>query len=100
MNHTAVLGGLLALLLVGGCNVYRGSYAAYGDAPPDSLRGQCERAAYDDPVVKQALAVSAGRGSNAADAVTDFAVVKDAAVHRCIVQHGGLGKGGGVELPH
>ena len=98
MNHRAALGGLLALLLVGGCNVYRGSYAAYGNAPPDSLRGQCERAAYDDPTVKQALAVSVGRASNAADATTDFAVVREAAVHRCMAQRGAPGKGG-VELP-
>jgi hypothetical protein len=99
MNYRVALGGLLALLLLGGCNVYRGSYAAYGDAPADTVRGQCERAAYDDPAVKKALAVSTGRASNAADAVTNVTIAKNAAVQRCLAQHGAFGKGGGVELP-
>ena len=55
-------GVIASLLLLAGCvgSSFSRPYDAYGDAPPDSLRGQCERTVYEDPKVKEALARSAG----------------------------------------
>jgi hypothetical protein len=93
---------LAALLALSGCisNPFRRPYDAYGDAPPDSLRGQCERAAYDDPQVKEALARTAGAvGYDQGGALQRLAAVKRDAVERCLNRRGG-GVAGGVELPH
>jgi hypothetical protein len=106
MKRGSILGGLLLaplVLLVAGCNIHPFStpYAAYGDAPANSLRGQCERAAYDDPAVKEQVAKSAGMVSAAqAEGSKELAAVKNVVVQRCMNQRGGRGGGGGVELPN
>jgi hypothetical protein len=96
------LGLLAAVLLVAGCDpgdpFYR-KYAVYGDTDPNTLRGQCERAAYADPDVKDALAKEAGTPGN----LSWFDVVNQkvrASVQRCMLAKGGPGMGGGVELPN
>ena len=88
---------LPALLLLAGCTR---TYAAYDQSNPNSLMGECERAAYDDPTVHDMLAKAAGSADYAqqewAQRVED---AKRQAVQRCMLQRGG-GKGaGGVELP-
>ena len=92
-------GVIASLLLLAGCvgSSFSRPYDAYGDAPPDSLRGQCERTVYEDPKVKEALARSAGTAG--ADDIKALAEIKREAVQRCLNQRGGVGTGGGVELP-
>jgi hypothetical protein len=95
-------GLLLAVSLIGGCssNPFSRPYAVYDNTSPDTLRGQCERAAYDDPAVRDELAKQAGSANYAPTAWDQrLAAVKRQAVQRCMYQHGGPGQGGGVELP-
>jgi hypothetical protein len=104
MTRPPLLFGVLlpAVLLVAGCvhDPFGRPYAAYGNAPPASLRGQCERAIYDDPDVQAAQATSAAQvGWAQAQAMKDLQGVKDAALQRCMSQRGGGLGGGGVEIP-
>jgi hypothetical protein len=99
MRHVLVLGGLLLILPIAGCHGDLRPYAPYSKTDPNTLRGECERAAYDDPVVKDTLAKAAGTGS-----IQEYWAqkVKDAryvAVQRCMLQRGGPDSGGGVQLP-
>ena len=90
------------LLLVAGCsgNPFKRTYSAYGGTEPDTLVGQCERATYDDPQVKEALAISAGNAGNAqAEGLKQLAEVRRVAIQRCMSQRGGGKSRGGVELP-
>ncbi|CAH2600318.1 conserved exported protein of unknown function [Rhodovastum atsumiense] len=92
-------GILLLALLAGACSNWT-SYAAFDDTSPDTLRGQCERAAYDDPAVKEELAKAAGVVGTSQDQwVLPVKKIKEAAVQRCMLKRGGPMKGGGVELP-
>ena len=100
MRYWSFLGGLLLVLPIAGCNFFNNESQVYGDAPANSLRGQCERAAYDDPEVKAAVAESAiGAGYAQADTMARLAAVRRVAVQRCVTQRGGGGVGGGVDLP-
>ena len=97
-------GLLLALaILAAGCSNPFGKsnpYSPYGGTPPDTLRGQCERAAYNDPAVKDAWSAATVTMNNSpSDNMQRFEAVKGAAVQRCLAQRGGVGGGGGVELP-
>lgn len=98
MKRLCVLAGLL---LLGGCNnPLQPSYAAYGQTDADTLKGQCERAAYDDPAVKDVLAKTAGStGYDPMNWMQQLQRTKREAVQRCMYQRGGPGQGGGVELP-
>jgi hypothetical protein len=98
MRWLAVLAGVL---LIAGCDpgdpFYR-QHAVYGQTDADTLRGECERAAYSDPEVKDAVATRAGTTANWGL----LNVVDDkvrASVQRCMLAKGGTGMGGGVELP-
>jgi hypothetical protein len=88
---------LLALLLVAAC---QRTYAPYDDTSADSLMGECERAAYNDPAVHDMLAKAAGSVNYAqqdwAQRVED---TKRQAVQRCMLQRGGGRGPGGVQLP-
>jgi len=104
MTRPSAFGALLAvlLLLVGGCsgNSFKRTYAVYGGTEPDTLVGQCERATYDDPQVKEALAISAGNAGNAqAEGLQQLAEVRRVAIQRCMNLRGGVKPRGGVELP-
>jgi hypothetical protein len=86
------------LLLAGGCER---KYAVYDQTPADTLRGECERAAYDDPVVKETLAKASGSVNYAPGAWRDqVEAAKLVAVQRCMLQRGGVRGGGGVQLPN
>jgi hypothetical protein len=101
MRYWSFLGGLLLVLPIAGCNFFGNQSQVYGDAPATSLRGQCERAAYDDPAVKTALANEAGTGGMYDYWAEQLQSAKLAAVKRCVQQRGGGGEtGGGVELPN
>jgi len=99
MKHLLALGGLL--LAVAGCNGYPFTrpYAVYNGTSPDTLRGECERAAYDDQDVKDTLAKAAGTVSAYDIWYRQVERAKYAAVQRCMLQRGGPKAGGGVELP-
>ncbi len=103
MTRLSVLAGLLlsTLLLVAGCaNPFTRPYAVYGQTSPDTLKGECERAAYDDPAVKEELAKTAGSVNYASNAwMQRLNDAKRSAIQRCMLQRGGPGLGGGVELP-
>jgi hypothetical protein len=98
MRWFAVLAGVL---LIAGCDpgdLFYRQYAPYAETSPNTLRGQCERAAYDDPEVKDALAKKTGTTAN----WNWYDVVDDKvrqSVQRCMLAKGGPGMGGGVELP-
>ena len=101
MRTSLVLGGLLLILPIAGChgNFFDRPYAPYSKTDPDTLRGECERVAYTDPVVKDTLAKAAGTTSLQeywAQKVKDARYV---AVQRCMLQRGGPDGGGGVQLP-
>ncbi len=104
MTHRQVFTGLafLAALALGGCSYWRSmpSYSVGGGASADSVRGQCERAAYDDPEMKAAVAnEAAAAGYNQQQALIDLAKVKRRVVDRCLKRHGVRDTGGGVERP-
>ncbi len=102
MRYGWIVGGLLLALPVAGCHgdFFDIQSSVYGDAPADSLRGQCERAAYSDPQVKAAVAASAASvGYHQGAASPDLVAARRAAVDRCMAQHGAAPTGGGVELP-
>lgn len=88
---------LLAALLLAGC---QRTYAVYDNTSANSLEGECERAAYGDPQVREMLAKAAGGVGYAhqewAQRVED---VKRQAVQRCMLARGGGRGAGGVELP-
>jgi hypothetical protein len=88
---------LPVLLALAGCTR---TYAAYDETSANSLMGECERAAYDDPKVEAAVAKAAGGAGYAQQAwaqrVED---TKRQAVQRCMLQRGGGRGAGGVELP-
>ena len=95
MRRTLVIA---ALLLPGGCATRE--YAAYDTFSDSSLRGECERAVYDDPEVKAELARTAGSVNYAQAAwLQRLEKVKIAAVQRCMLKRGGNKGEGGVELP-
>ena len=99
MRRFLVLAGLL---LIAGCvsKPFSRPYAVYNNTSPDTLRGECERAAFDDPQVKEVLATAAGSVNYASLAWNQrLATAKRQAVQRCMLQRGGPGQGGGVELP-
>ncbi len=98
MKRLCVLAGLL---LLGGCgNPLQPTNAVYNLTDADTLKGQCERAAYDDPAVKDVLAKTAGSvGYDPMNWMQELQRTKRAAVQRCMYQRGGPGQGGGVELP-
>jgi hypothetical protein len=102
MRYRWFVGGLLLALPIAGCHgdFFDVRSSVYGDAPADSLRGQCERAAYNDPQVKDAVAAQAVRAGYQGGGIADLAAVRRAAVQRCMMQRGGTTTGGGVELPH
>jgi len=90
------------VLLLAGCvqQPFSRPYAVYDNTAPDTLRGECERAAYDDPAVKDVLARAAGSVSYAHQAwMQRLEAVKVAAVQRCMLRRGGSLGAGGVELP-
>ena len=99
MKHLMALGGLL--LAVAGCNgnPFTRPYAVYDGTSPDTLRGQCERAAYDDQDVKDMMAKAAGTVSAYDIWYRRVESAKLAAVQRCMLARGGPMAGGGVELP-
>ena len=93
---------LAGLLLIAGCvsKPFSRPYAVYNNTSADTLRGECERAACDDPLVKDVLATAAGSVNYASLAWNQrLAAAKRQAVQRCMLQRGGPGEGGGVELP-
>jgi hypothetical protein len=92
---------LAGLVLLAGCSSWWNSfpsYSVYGSAPADSVRGQCERAAYDDPEMQAALAVEAGNVGHQQQALIDLEKVKQRVVERCLRRRGVRG-GAGVERP-
>jgi hypothetical protein len=95
----AAIASIWLLLMLGGCmpDPFGRPYAAYSDAPTSSLRGQCERATYDDPEVKQAMGMVAGQHSG--EKLDRLAAVRREVIQRCMYQRGGPLQGGGVELP-
>ena len=102
MRRVFLLASLLlpALLLTGCSNPFTPKNAAYNLTSADTPQGQCERAAYDDPQVKEELAKTAGTVNYApADAMQELQRVKRNAVQRCMSKRGGTRFGGGVELP-
>ncbi len=98
-----VLALLLLPLLLAGCtkvDLFSRPYAVYGGTSADTLKGECERAAFDDPAVKDELAKAAGSVNYASDAwMQRLADAKRRAIQRCMLTRGGPGEGGGVELP-
>ena len=92
---------LAGLLLLGGCgHPLAPKNAAYNLTSADTLRGECERAAYDDPTVRDVLAKTAGSvGYAPMDWMQQLQHAKREAIQRCMYQRGGPGQGGGVELP-
>ncbi len=93
---------LLAGLLPAGCSdwLFSPSAAAGDNSPSDSRRGRCERAAEDDPLVREARATSAVTANyNQVGALARLEAAKRQAVARCLLQNSGAGPGGGVELP-
>jgi len=99
MRHVLVFGGLLLILPIAGCQRDLRPYAPYSKTDADTLRGGCERAAYDDPVVKDTLAKAAGTGSIQEYWAQKVKDARYAAVQRCMLQRGGPDSGGGVQLP-
>jgi hypothetical protein len=102
MKYLSVIGGLLLALPLAGCHgnyLWSRPYAPYGKAAPDTLRGECERAAYDDPTVKETLGKAAGTTSAQEYWTQQVQNAVLAATQRCMLQRGGNGMGGGVELP-
>jgi hypothetical protein len=99
MKNSLVLAGLLLILPIAGCHgdFLSNPFSPYGNASPDTPRGRCERAAYNDPVVKDMLAKEAGGGSMPEYWVQKVEDAKRAAVQRCMEQNGGSDAGGGVE---
>lgn len=91
-----------ALLLVGACtSPFTRPYTPFGQTSPDTLEGQCERASYDDPQVKDELARAAGSINYAQEVwLKRVAAVRRQAIQRCMLQRGGGLGPGGVELPN
>ena len=91
----------IGLLLLGGCgNPFELKNTAYNMTSADTLKGECERAAYDDPAVKDMLAKTTGSvGYAPMDWMQQLQRTKREAVQRCMYQRGGPAQGGGVELP-
>ena len=90
------------LFVVAGCSQspFSRPYAVYGQTSPDTLEGQCERASYDDPAVKDELARAAGSVNYAQEVwLKRVDAVRRQAIQRCMLQRGGNLGGGGVELP-
>lgn len=88
---------LLALLALGAC-------ASRPQPPAEplanaALRAQCTREANASPEVQDAIATEAGRAGYASDITTGVDQVRNAAIQKCLMAHGGLGFGGGVEIP-
>jgi hypothetical protein len=83
MKNSLVLAGLLLILPIAGCHgdFLSNPFSPYGNASPDTPRGRCERAAYNDPVVKDMLAKEAGGGSMPEYWVQKVEDAKRAAVH-------------------
>lgn len=93
---------LLLPLLFAGCvsEPFSRPFTVYGQTSPDTLRGECQRAAFDDPAVKEELAKTAGSVNYASKAwMQRLDDAKRNAVQRCMLQRGGPAEGGGVELP-
>ncbi len=91
-----------AVLALAGCGYWQSlpRYHVYGTAPADSIRGQCERAAYDDPEMKAAVANEAVQANySQQEALRALERVKRQVVARCLRQHGVRDLNGGVERP-
>lgn len=90
----------LALLLLAGCSLFRSPAPVAESSANAALRAQCERASDNDPAVHTAIAKGAGNASfSQADSMVEIADARRAAVQKCMLAHGGIGHGGGVELP-
>jgi hypothetical protein len=98
MRRACIFAGLL---LLGGCdNPFTLKNTAYNMTSADTLKGECERAAYDDPEVKDVLAKTAGSvGYDPMNWMDRLQRAKREAVQRCMYQRGGPAQRGGVELP-
>ncbi len=65
-----------------------------------ALRAQCAREAENDPEVGNAIALASGRaGYTSVGRQQEVIDAKRDAIQRCLEAHGGLGLGGGVEVP-
>ena len=101
MSNFSALAVLLLILPLAGCQngIFSRPYAPYGKTTPDTLAGECERAAYNDPAVQEVIIKGSGTGSIQeywAQKVKDARMVS---VQRCMLQRGGPNSAGGVELP-
>jgi hypothetical protein len=88
--------------LLAGCSAwpFGGRPARPADGPPDPVRAECEAHVDDDPEVKQQRATNATRAGYApVEANQALDAAKQDAVQRCLLQHGHVGLGGGVERP-
>lgn len=101
MRTLPAFAALLLILPAAGCKsgIFSRPYAPYSQTSPDTLVGQCERAAYNDPTVQEMMIKAAGTGSIQEYWAQKVKDARMASVQRCMLQRGGPDSGGGVEFP-
>lgn len=94
MKYTA----LLALLALAACS---GRPPPPADTPANAaLRAQCTREADASPEVRDAIGIAAGRAGSTPNVTSGVEEARGDAIQKCLMAHGGLGLGGGVEVPN